>query len=372
MKSKPPSPFPALLAALLAIAVSLNAGAADSAPQLKWAELPPVPDKEGFAAPFVGVSGGALIVAGGANFPNGYPWEDGKKVWYDSVFVLEKPGSEWRTGFKLPRPAAYGVSISTDKGLLCIGGGDSERHFADVFLLEWKGGKIRAKTYPPLPQPCAFGSGVRIGNTVYVAGGIATPDSTRAMKNFWTLNLKKLDEGWQDLPAWPGPARMLAVAASADNAFHLISGTSLHPDAEGTPERTYLSDGWSWSKKVGWIPLADIPRPAVASPSPAPVLDSRHVLVICGDDGSKAGFEPMAKHPGFPRETLAYDVFEDSWSPAGSLPFSIVTAPVTEWNGRFVIANGEARPGVRSPKVWQAKVPGSGPKKGGRKGKKRK
>lgn len=356
----------ALMPAILALAGALSAHAAGSPGELKWTELPPIPDKEGFAAPFVGVSNGALIVAGGANFPNGYPWEDGKKVWYDSVFVLEKPGAKkWKTGFKLPRPLAYGISITTDKGLLCIGGGDSERHVADVFQLEWKNGKIRTTTLPTLPKPCAFGSGVRVGNTVYVAGGIETPSSTRAMKNFWSINLKNPQDGWQEHSPWPGPARMLAVAASADKAFHLISGTSLAPDADGKAARTYLKDGWSWTKKAGWIPLADIPAAAVAAPSPAPVIDERRILVICGDDGSKVGFEPLARHPGFPKRVLAYDVFEDSWSGAGEVPFSIVTVPVAEWNGRFVIANGEMRPGVRSPKVWQARIPGKAKKKKG-------
>ena len=369
------APFPHRLpllsmvtAALLVVGAMVVQGAG-AATKLKWTELPPVPDKEGFAAPFVGVSNGALIVAGGANFPDGYPWEDGKKVWYDSVFVLEKPNAkEWKTGFKLPGPVAYGISITTDKGLLCIGGGDSEKHVADVFQLEWKGGEIRTTTLPSLPKPCAFGSGVRVDNTVYVAGGIEKPSATRAMKNFWSLNLKKTSEGWQEHSPWPGPARMLAVAASADKAFHLISGTSLAPDAEGKAVRTYLKDGWSWTKKTGWIPLADIPASAVASPSPAPVIGDRHILVICGDDGSKVGFEPLSKHPGFPKRVLAYDVHEDAWSKAGKVPFSIVTVPVAEWNGRFVIANGEARPGVRSPKVWQARIPGKAKGKGKKKG----
>ena len=348
---------------ILSVAVSMLCGvmnaAAEAAPKLTWTELPVIPDKEGFAAPFVGVSNGALLVAGGANFPDGYPWEDGRKVWYDSVFVLAKPNAKkWQTQFKLPRPLAYGISITTDKGLLCIGGGDSERHFADVFQLEWKGGRIHTTEFPSLPKSCAFGSGVRVGSVVYVAGGIEKPSSTRAMKNFWSLNLKNPGEGWQEHSPWPGPARMLAVAASADKAFHLISGTSLTPDAEGKAVRTYLKDGWSWS-----IPLADIPAAAVASPSPAPVIADRHILVICGDDGSKVGFEPLSKHPGFPKRMMAYDVYEDSWSVAGKVPFTIVTVPVAVWNGRFVIANGEARPGVRSPKVWQAKIPGKAGKK---------
>lgn len=40
---------------------------------LYWGRLAPVPDPIGVAGPVAGVSGDALIVAGGANFPNGFP-----------------------------------------------------------------------------------------------------------------------------------------------------------------------------------------------------------------------------------------------------------------------------------------------------------
>ena len=56
---------------------------------LVWKQLPPIPDREGFAGSYAGVSGNALLVAGGANFPDKRPWEGGTKIWYDRVFVLE-------------------------------------------------------------------------------------------------------------------------------------------------------------------------------------------------------------------------------------------------------------------------------------------
>ena len=43
-----------------------------------WSEAKQLPDPEGFAGPYAGVSGGALIVAGGSNFPGGKrPWGAG-------------------------------------------------------------------------------------------------------------------------------------------------------------------------------------------------------------------------------------------------------------------------------------------------------
>ena len=55
---------------------------------IAWEERPSIPDKHGFAGPFAGVSSRTLVVAGGANFPESYPWEGGKKVWHDRIFLL--------------------------------------------------------------------------------------------------------------------------------------------------------------------------------------------------------------------------------------------------------------------------------------------
>ena len=40
-----------------------------NAASLEFSQLPALPDREGFAGAFAGVTGGSLIVAGGANFP---------------------------------------------------------------------------------------------------------------------------------------------------------------------------------------------------------------------------------------------------------------------------------------------------------------
>src|SRR4030095_7346512 len=119
---------------------------------LAWKQPPPLPDPLGVAAPFAGVSGGALIVAGGANFPDKMPWEGGKKVWHDAVWVLEKRGGEWRSGGKLPRPLAYGVSVSMRDRIFCIGGCDADRHYAEVTHISITDGQVQhgSGALPPL------------------------------------------------------------------------------------------------------------------------------------------------------------------------------------------------------------------------------
>lgn len=319
--------------------------------QLLWSQLPALPDHEGFAAPFAGVSGGALIVAGGANFPGKKPWEGGTKVWYDTVFVLERNTNQWRVAGRLPRPLGYGVSVTTSNGVLCLGGSDAQRHYADAFLLQWQDGQLHTKPMPPLPKPCANLSGALVGNTVYLAGGTESPSATNSLRTFWALDLAQREPVWRELEPWPGPARMLAVAGACEGGFFLFSGVELAGDAQGKPTRRYLSDAYRFSPDLGWKRLADLPRPTVAAPSPA-ITEDGQLLIVSGDDGRLANFEPKSQHPGFPRGVLAYALRTDRWRSLEDSPLSRATVPVVTWQGRAIIPNGEARPGVRTPEVW--------------------
>ena len=334
----------------------ISAPRADAAEAMAWEKLPAIPDAEGFAGAFAGVSNGALIVAGGANIA-GEKWgATFQKQWHDSVFVLEKPDGEWKTGFKLPRALGYGVSVTTERGVVCIGGSDAQRHHADVFLLAWRDGRIVTTVLPALPKPCANACGALVGKTIYVAGGIETPDATVAMKTFWSLDLAAAEPRWETLAPWPGPERMLAVAGVLGESFCIFSGAKLKAGADGKAVREFLRDAYRFTPGKGWTRLADMPRAAVAAPSPALVAAGSRLLIVSGDDGKKVDFQPVKEHPGFPRDVLAYDAERDAWNAAGQVPFSRATVPAVRWLGRDVIPNGEVRPRVRTPEVWATKL----------------
>src|SRR5688572_19133828 len=109
---------------LLLPALSACAGDPRPVAAVKFDELPALPDSIGFAGAFAGTSNGALIIAGGANFPNRPPWEGGQKVWHDRIFVLPKRDGRWmELPERLPHPLGYGVSVSTGPLVFNIGGG---------------------------------------------------------------------------------------------------------------------------------------------------------------------------------------------------------------------------------------------------------
>jgi N-acetylneuraminate epimerase len=323
-----------------------------SAKGLRWEKLTPVPNPAGLGSPYAGVSDDTLLVGGGANFPAAPLWAGGKKRWYDTVYALRDPQGRWTEVGKLIRPMGYGVSATAPRGVVCAGGSDQARHYRDAFLLRLAGGGLETKFLPPLPQPMANGCGAVLGSVFYIAGGIVEPTATNALRTFWALDLAAPAPVWRELAPWPGPARMLAVAAVQDGAFYLISGTCLSGDAQGKPVRHYLTDAYSYHPGSGWKQLADMPRPALAAPSPAPVLESSQILILSGDDGTKLAFQPTDQHPGFARNVLAYHTVSNTWAEVGQVPLTQVTVPTVAWRGRHVIPNGEIRPGVRTPEVW--------------------
>jgi N-acetylneuraminate epimerase len=324
----------------------------------EWQQLPPLPDPLGVAAPFAGVSNGALLVAGGANFPDNMPWEGGQKVWHDKVWVLEKPEGQWREAGKLPRPLAYGVSLTVNGTLLWIGGSDAEHHYPDVLSYAWRGARlVNSEVTPgPLPIPLANAAGaVDAGQNVYVACGSSEPGEKAATNRVFTARFHGEAPKWRELPPLPAEPRLLPVAAADGESFHLFGGAALE-EKDGKVARRYLTDAWRYTAKEGWKRLAEMPKPCVAAPSPAPVSNGG-VLLIGGDDGSLAGFSPPEKHPGFPGTVLRYDLATDKWSEAGKTPAPRATVPCVPWQGACVIPSGEVRPGVRSPEVWRLVPP---------------
>ena len=319
-------------------------------PMLTWKTLKPIPDSLGFAGSFAGVVDGALLVAGGANFPDGgAPWTGSVKVWHDGIYMLEKAGENWTLAGKLPHALGYGASITYKNTLIILGGSNEKGHHADAWMLSRKNGKLLTTSLPQLPAALANTSAVLIGHVIYLAGGIRTADAKVASSDFWTMDLAAKDKKWITHETWPGAPRMLSVCGTADGKFYLFSGVALNDGV-----RSYLKDAYAYAPKTGWKKLADLPKSVAAAPGPAYLADASHLFIFGGDDGILAAQAATLKdkHPGFSNEISSYNTSTNTWSVAGKVSGKPpVTTTMAIWNGAVVIPGGEVRPAIRTPEV---------------------
>ncbi|EMI18888.1 SSS sodium solute transporter [Rhodopirellula maiorica SM1] len=338
---------------------NVAAVAADASPRMSWESLPPIPEKLGLAGPFAGVHNDALIVAGGANFPQPV-WET-EKVWHDSINVLVNDGGKlkWKRAGRLAKPMAYGASVSTDDGVVCIGGNDAKQTFEQVFVLMWDAETetIRQHAYPSLPKPCAYAAATIIGQTIYVAGGQSDATLDSAMSNLWSLDLSKQGDPsaflWQELTPCPGPRRAFNLTVHQHNGYndcvYVISGRNLD---QGQPH--FLRDVWEYTPAtMAWRKRADVPRGVMAGTAAA--YGQSHLFVLGGADGTlfEKSDELKDKHPGFPKTALAYHTITDTWVEAGEMPANHVTTTAVKWGEAIIVPSGEVRPRVRSANVYR-------------------
>ena len=338
-----------LVAAAFALVPSALAGPAPAT------LLPSIPDPIGFAGAFAGVHRRHLIAGGGANFPDGVmPWNGGRKVWSDRLFILDlnTPGATWKELGKLPARNGYGVSLTINEGILLIGGSDETHHLADVQLMTLdEHDQPNFRELPSLPKALAQMAGALVGRKVHICGGITAPTDTTALANHWILDLDSIEHGWIEAAALPAPGRILATAAAVGNEFIIAGGCALERDgSNNTTKRTYLTDAWKFAAG-SWSRIADLPRPSVAAASPAPVSGDSF-FIVSGDDGKQTGLPSPTAHRGFTAEILRCDVSSNQWSAFGNLEVPPpVTLPTAPWNGGSILFNGEIKPGVRTPQV---------------------
>lgn len=332
----------------------LALSAVGGAGTIRWQDLPGLPDAHGYAGMFAGVTGGHLVCGGGSNFPDLPLAQGGKKVWHSRIFSLE--GTSWKHVGDLPAPWGYGISGTWRDAIVLAGGSNASRHYTECHLLRQVNGNVVVEPLPGLPIATANGTGCMVGDRLYVAGGQETPTSIRSLSRFFSLDLGRQGSAWQE-HAWPegAPGRILAVSASADGWFYLISGAELRPNEKGQAERAYLRDAWRYRPEDGWERLPDLPRAAAAAPSPAAVLPSGALLLHSGVWPEYLAAVPAAAgFPGFSRAGLIFDPKSRTWCEVeeAAQPWPArVTAPSAQTEDRYVIFSGESAPGIRTPTV---------------------
>ena len=202
---------------------------------------------QGVSGAFAGVVGDRILVAGGCNFPGVPAAEGGQKVFYTEIYALPLTAAAtssstqggrdggWQRVGSLPCALAYGASVSTPEGVVCLGGtsdGKKSEDFAVLLTLDASGAVV-SSALPPLPVSldnfaAAYGDGF-----IYVAGGQHNGSSNhKAYRLKWPLPASWFDTqtgaAWEELPDMPGPARVQSAAVVQKGAigsnFYLLGG----------------------------------------------------------------------------------------------------------------------------------------------------
>lgn len=328
----------------------------------------PIPDKTGLAGmSAVAVMDGkqqVILAAGGANFPDGSPWEGGEKVFHSAIYKYAD--GQWHKIGEMPKPIAYSAYARTPKGMVVAGGCNATGHLRDVWLVE-PGGNCVA--LPDLPQTLSYAAFSVVNNRLYLFGGQENPDSTSASNSVYFLDLSKADpqkvreaiwetpaqtekNGKEEQSVIPGKGRILATAGTLNGKIYLMGGCSLSEGDNGQAVRLYLDEVLIFDPSTGrWQEgSARLPIPLAASASPAPMREGS-IILIGGDDGSHYGKSPQT-HPGQSKSVYLFNGGSGTWSRADvSLSTGRATVPAVVLGDQILVVSGETAPGIRTDSV---------------------
>lgn len=350
---------------------------------VSFPELPPALGdsvQPGLAGPVAGAHGNFVLVAGGANFENGLPWRGGQKKYHDEIFLMEKTASgkfDWKQSTeRLPFPMAYPACLSTENGVLAIGGETEKGPIADVSLFSFQNGSVKRTNLPVLPVATSSAGAAFVDSTVFVAGGLTSEGATSA---FYSLDLNQPEKGWRVLPEMPvalSHAVVVSQSDSTETCIYVIGGRNKTSEVS-----TFLSSVWKYQpSKQKWTNEGDIISEGKSlglSAGTGVAAGEEHILLLGGDPGIffnrterlnnaiektseedekqklwQEKDEMLSNHPGFSKDILAFNTRSKTWFKIDQISGeSPVTTTAFVWNGAIVIPSGEVRPGIRTPKV---------------------
>jgi len=361
---------------------------------ISWKKISSVPDAGdaktslGLAGAINGVNNDVLIVAGGSNFHNKLPWEGGKKVYYDKIFVLQKNGYEysWNKNVKsvLPQSIAYCGNTSTPSGIVYVGGENENGISNKCFLLTWnkKENAVDVKPLADLPLALTNVAVTNIDDVVYVVGG---DEQNNSSNSFFSLDLKDKNLHWKKLPDLPvalANTTVVAQNSKSGKKIFVIGGRSKTPSGISDLHNTVFAFDIQKNK---WKRCADISNGAHTtnlSAAGGVALGNNEILITGFDNGeifhqietliskiaqAKTSEEKQKLtkeknnlsicHKGFDKSLLLYNTISNQWTKIGELPFPAhVTTTDVKWGNEVIVSNGEIKPGVRTPDVWIGKV----------------
>jgi len=358
---------------------------AQQKPAINWQRAAVLPAENnvphlGVAGPLTGVHNNVLVVAGGANFPDGMPWNGGAKKYHATAYIFKqnvKGKTDVLQTTQLPEALAYSASCTTPQGIISAGGENEKGVTNKVLLLQWKKDELLIHSLPSLPIACANAAITYVDEKVYIAGG---ENSTEALRQFFFLDLQQIERGWQALPPLPQPtshAVMVVQNNGAGKSIYLIGGRRKTDSGISQLYKQVYSFNLAtqtWSEEPS-LPYALSAGTGIASGSCNIVLfggdkgetfhQTEKLIAAIKEEKDAAKKESLnsqkaalqSVHPGFSKEVLAYNTITKQWQVVSTVPFELpVTTTAVCWDGKVFLPSGEIRAGVRTPNIWAAEI----------------
>ena len=326
----------ALTAAALLVAVACN-----NVSMKNLAQIPDAAYAKGVSAPFCGLIGDTLVVAGGANFPGKPLLEGGEKRVYADIWTHGADG--WTRAGVLPDSTAYGATFSVPGGLVLAGGNVCGTTTDKVYLLRLREGKAVLENLPPLPVPLEQCGWSQDGETLYLAGSAGV------------FTCKAGEYRWEKQASLPEPL-VQPVAYARNGRLWLWGGFN--------PETLEVSDKGRCLVGGRWEEAPAIPDGGTFTGATGAILPDGRLAVVGGvnraifakalHNGPEDRIPYLSQEPAWYRFREQVYLFDGvSWTPGANCPECALAGPgVAAGPEGLYVAGGELKPGVRSPRIF--------------------
>lgn len=327
----------------------------------------------GVSAPFAGMVGGKIVIAGGCNFPTDPMAADAQKKFYRGIYMADPETMEWERIYSLPQPTAYGASAVVDGDVILIGGTPEGKPTAEVKRLVIKdGGDVEINDLPSLPMTLDNHAAVGVGQTVYVCGGNLDGVPSRSL---YALDLNQPEKEWKKLADMPGNPRVQPVMAAGKDCrgnvnLYVWGGfAGKHNGKQATLELDGLRYEIScnkWSRIDG---PKDNDGIALATGGGAAVTLTDGRIAVVGGVNKDVFLEALRnqapdylQHPiewyRFNPNVVVFDPETENWSVATSTPDAARAGAVVVESApnEITIMGGELKPRIRTSESLKIKL----------------
>ena len=345
---------------------------------------------KGVSGAYCGLIDGHLILAGGANFPGVPAADGGGKRYYDAIYATTnnvcrrvkgllseedgkafKHGLTWEQVGVLPVPMAYGVSVSDEDGMVLVGGCNAAGGLSMAFRISRGDGSLRMEQLPSLPFTLDNMAGARLGDRIYVVGGLKDGQPSASM---YALDFNYGE--WFECAPLPNP-RMQPVCVAQDGKLYVWGGYVQPTDSLGRvlgESCAVYADGYQYNPQTDkWAPVASPTNaeghPLTLSGGAAVPWGNKEILAVGGVNrnvflGGIQGLFPMPDYLlhepewyRFNTNVLVFSTVTGQWRTLTQSPLTaragaaVVPVPASASVPAALLLGGELKPGIRTNEV---------------------